>query len=234
VSPTNKLLILCVISYLVGSIPFGLIVGHLRGIDIRLHGSKNIGATNAGRVLGGRFFWIVFLLDLCKGLVPMLFASSIVNSILMNERTMQIHWLWIGVGTLAMLGHVFPIYLKFRGGKGVATSLGIVLGLWPYFTFAGAIVFIIFTLVVLITKYISLGSIISAICFPIVYVLLSYLRGWPVFGPQTPLLIVACLLALLIVARHRMNVRRLLNGSELKVTTRKKESAEVVRTTSHG
>lgn len=220
-SPIQKLYLLTIISYLVGSIPFGLIVGHLRGIDIRQHGSKNIGATNAGRVLGGRFFWIVFLLDLCKGLVPMLIASSIVGSIPFDQRTMTIHWLWIGVGVAAMLGHVFPVYLKFRGGKGVATSLGIVLGLWPHFTLAGAIVFGIFIVVVLITRYISVASITSALLFPLVYVLISLQRGVPILGPQSPLLIVAILLAMLIVVRHRMNIKRLLEGSELKIASRK-------------
>lgn len=231
-SSIQQLSLLIIISYFVGSIPFGLIVGHLRGIDIRQHGSRNIGATNAGRVLGGRFFWIVFLLDLGKGLVPMLIASSIVGSIPIEQRTSTIHWLWIGVGLAAMLGHVFPVYLRFRGGKGVATSLGIVLGLWPHFTLAGAVVLGIFIIVVLFTRYISVGSITSALLFPLVYVVLSLQRGQSVLGPSFPLLIVAILLAMLIVARHRMNLKRLLDGCEPKIATRKKESAQADR--SHG
>lgn len=213
----QQLMILAAGSYFVGAIPFGLIVGRMRGVDIREHGSKNIGATNAGRVLGRKFFWIVFVLDLLKGFFPVLAASMLVGRVPTSERTAFIHLLWVGVGAAAMLGHVFPIYLKFKGGKGVATSLGIVLGLWPFFTLAGLLAAGVFVGVALVSKYVSLSSITAAIAFPIFYVVISLQRGWDVFGSQLPLLLVASAIAVLIVVRHRANISRLLAGTENRI-----------------
>ena len=129
-----QLALLAMIAYFIGAIPFGLVVGKLRGVDIRQSGSRNIGASNAGRVLGQRFFWIVMGFDLLKSLLPMILASIIVARVDPVARTQLTYLLWLSVGIAAILGHVFPVYLKFRGGKGVATSAGVVLGLWPYFT----------------------------------------------------------------------------------------------------
>src|SRR5438552_14052193 len=121
------LLILIPIAYLLGSIPFGLLVGLSRGIDIRQSGSKNIGATNAARVLGGmRWFFLVFFLDLAKGFVPMLIASLIVHRLMRDgERNRATYALWLSIGVASILGHMFSVFIKFEGGKGVATSAGV-------------------------------------------------------------------------------------------------------------
>ena len=180
-SAHSQLALLALAAYFVGAVPFGLLVGKLRGIDIRLHGSKNIGASNAGRVLRRRYFWFVFALDLLKSLVPMAIASAIVWHLPWADRTRATFLLWLGVGLAAILGHVFPVYLKFRGGKGVATSAGVVLGLFPYFTIAGLAAVLTFVAVLKASKYISLSSIAAAVVFPFAYVALGLVRGW---GPR--------------------------------------------------
>src|SRR5689334_18385696 len=131
-TPVQKTLLLLIpAAYLLGSVPFGLLVGLARGIDVRSAGSGNIGATNVGRLLGGKFFALVFFLDLLKGLLPMLAAGFVVH---FRATDPQISSLWLAVGFTAILGHMFSIFLKFKGGKGVATSTGVILGLWPYYT----------------------------------------------------------------------------------------------------
>src|SRR6476646_3381200 len=107
------LLILIPISYLLGSIPFGLIVGKAKGVDVRTAGSGNIGATNVGRLLGKKFFFIVFLLDLGKGLVPMLIASILIRRTPTQERDWHVYLIWLLVGLAAVIGHMFSIFLKF-------------------------------------------------------------------------------------------------------------------------
>jgi glycerol-3-phosphate acyltransferase PlsY len=219
-SPGVQLALLAALAYFIGSIPFGLIVGKLKGIDVRTAGSKNIGATNVGRLLGKRYFYLVTLLDAAKSLVPLVLASRIVHAVPMPERTASLHALWIAVGVAAMLGHVFSVFLGFRGGKGVATSAGIVLGVWPYFTVPGAIVIGIFVMVVARWRYISLGSIVAAASFPLLYLLIGLWRGWPVLGNQWPLLAVALLIAAVVVGRHRGNIARLRAGTETKFGAR--------------
>src|SRR5262245_34890410 len=118
----TELLILIPIAYLIGSIPFGLLVGFAKGIDVRTAGSKNIGATNVARLLGKKYFFLVFFLDMGKSLIPMLIASALVHRI--AERNWTVHLLWLGVGFAAVLGHMFSLFLRFKGGKGVATSAG--------------------------------------------------------------------------------------------------------------
>src|SRR3954453_13615242 len=122
--PQQTLAGLAIAAYLVGSIPFGLIVGLAKGIDVRKAGSGNIGATNVGRLLGKRFFFLVFFLDLLKSLLPMLVASFAVHRIPAEQRDARVYLLWLLVGFAAVIGHMFSMFLKFKGGKGVATSAG--------------------------------------------------------------------------------------------------------------
>lgn len=217
-SPVHQQLsLLALASYFVGAIPFGLLVGKLKGVDIREHGSRNIGASNAGRVLGRKYFGVVFALDLLKSLVPMAIASAIVWHVPGGDRTQLTFLLWLGVGLAAILGHVFPIYLKFRGGKGVATSAGVVLGLFPYFTLAGLTSVVTFLIVLKASKYISLSSIAAAVVFPVAYVTLGLIRHWPLTGRQLPLLVLAFFMAGLVIWRHRTNITRLRAGTENKI-----------------
>jgi glycerol-3-phosphate acyltransferase PlsY len=212
------LLILIPIGYVIGSIPFGLIVGKARGVDPRSAGSGNIGATNVARLLGKKFFFIVFFMDMGKSLVPMLIASAIAHRVPPAEHGRMLYLLWLLVGFAAVLGHMFSLFLNFKGGKGVATSAGVMLGLVPYFTYPGLVGVAVFLLVFYLTRYISLGSMISACAFPIAYVAIGLGLGWPVMGSQLPLTILSCVLALLIVYKHRGNIRRLLAGTENRLT----------------
>lgn len=221
IGPHQQLALLAAAAYFVGALPFGLIVGKLKGVDIREHGSKNIGASNAGRVLGRRYFGIVFALDFLKSLLPMAIASVIVlNEIAWSSRTQVTYLLWIGVGVAAILGHVFPVYLKFRGGKGVATSAGVILGLWPYFTIAAFASVVTFFIVLKASKYISLGSIMAAIAFPFAYAGLGLIRGWDLTGRQLPLLVLSLGISSLVIWRHRENIQRLRAGTENKVRSK--------------
>jgi glycerol-3-phosphate acyltransferase PlsY len=219
-SPQLSLLILIPLAYLVGSIPFGLIVGLAKGVDPRKGGSGNIGATNVARLLGKRWFFVVFTLDMCKSLVPMLIASAVAHGVPEAQRDWTIYLLWLLVGFAAVLGHMFSVFLKFTGGKGVATSTGVVLGLWPYFTWPGLVAIVAFVVVFYAWRYISLGSIVGAVAVPVAYLLIGQSRGWPVFGSQLPLLIFGTLLALLIIYKHRSNIGRLRAGTEPRFASR--------------
>jgi len=214
-----SLLILVPLAYLVGSIPFGLIVGLAKGVDPRKGGSGNIGATNVARLLGKKWFFVVFTLDMCKSLVPMLIASAIAHRVPDAQREWTIYLLWLLVGFAAVLGHMFSVFLRFKGGKGVATSAGVMLGLWPYFTLPGAIAIGVFLVVFFIWRYISLGSIVAAATVPVTYVAIGLWRGWPVFGSQLPLLIFGVVMALLIIYKHRTNIARLRAGTENRMTS---------------
>src|SRR3954471_19602270 len=165
-SPQLSLLLLIPLAYLVGSIPFGLLVGLAKGVDPRTAGSGNIGATNVARLLGRKFFFLVFFLDMLKSMVPMVIASAIVGRIPAEQRDAQVYLLWLLVGFAAVLGHMFSVFLRFKGGKGVATSAGVMLGLFPYYTWPGLVAFAVFLLMFIPWRYISLGSVVAACAFP--------------------------------------------------------------------
>ncbi|MHC4891034.1 MAG: glycerol-3-phosphate acyltransferase, partial [Planctomycetota bacterium] len=163
-------------AYLLGSVPFGVIIAGAHGKNLRSIGSGNIGATNVSRALGRKWAYFCFLLDVLKGLAPMLVARILIE---VPSPTPGLLSLWLAVGCAAILGHIFPIYLKFKGGKGVATSLGVALGLWPYYTICATIAFVIWTTVVLLWRYISLASIAASIAFPLTLILAIVLDpGW--------------------------------------------------------
>jgi glycerol-3-phosphate acyltransferase PlsY len=206
-SPAQQVALLVPAAYLLGSVPFGLIVGKAKGVDPRKAGSGNIGATNVGRLLGKKYFALVFVLDLLKGLIPMLAAALVLRN----------HYLlWLAVGFAAIVGHMFSLFLGFKGGKGVATSTGVLLGLWPYYTIPGLIGALIWIISFKTWRYVSLASILGAGLFPVAYVCLGLARGWDVFGSQLPLLIFAVVVAALIVYKHRSNIARLRAGTELR------------------
>lgn len=212
--PRPLVLGLIPLAYVLGSIPFGLLVGLWRGLDVRKAGSGNIGATNVGRLLGGRYFALVFGLDLLKGLLPMLAAAWAYHSLAAEQRTWSVYLIWLLIGLAAILGHMFSLFLRFKGGKGVATSAGVMLGLWPYYTLPGVVCVLIFVGVFLVTRYVSVGSIVSALALPVVYVALGMALDWDVWGQQWPLLVFAVFVAFLIVYKHRGNLARLRAGTE--------------------
>ncbi|MCS7032862.1 MAG: glycerol-3-phosphate 1-O-acyltransferase PlsY [Phycisphaerae bacterium] len=198
-------------AYLIGSIPFGLLVGLSRGVDPRRAGSGNIGATNVGRLLGARYFAIVFLLDLLKGLIPMLMAGWVLKD---HSRGALGFWLWLSVGLAAITGHMFSLFLAFRGGKGVATSLGVVLGVWPFYTLAGLAVGAVWGLIFWRTRIVSVASIVATGLFPVAYVLIGLAMGWDIFGDAWPLLAFAVFVSGLVIWKHRGNISRLRAGTE--------------------
>lgn len=196
-----KLIFLFILTYFMGSLPNGVFVGKgLRGIDIREHGSNNSGATNAFRVLGAKYGLLVLVLDALKGLLPLYIGAQlgVEGNIL------------VILGVTAVIGHTFSPFLKFKGGKGVATSLGIFLYLAPIPMLITLGVFII---LVGITKYVSLGSIVSSILLP---ALLLFMPVNSRVGDSKGVFLISALLGSYIIYKHRANIKRLINGTENK------------------
>jgi len=205
-----------VATYLLGSIPFGyLIVRLTQGADVRETGSGGTGATNVSRRAGKDAGIVTLLLDALKGAAAVLFAlwvfGLLSNGARSDSTTLELYW-WVAAAAVATLvGHVFPVWLGFRGGKGVATGVGVFLVLAPV-AVAGAGV--IFVLVVVSTRYVSLGSVLAAAAIPVmVWVQNEYLR--PVVG-MAALMAAAAASALLIILAHRGNIGRLVAGTESK------------------
>jgi glycerol-3-phosphate acyltransferase PlsY len=196
-------IVIALTSYLLGSIPFGyLLVRVFRGQDIRTSGSGNIGATNVARSSPG-LGALTLLLDAGKGLLAVAHAMHMGHEHMSSDR--QTYAIMCLAGLFAVVGHIFPVWLKFRGGKGVATAVGSFLLLAPDAVLASLIVFL---LIVVSFRYISLGSVIAAACFP----LLSWLFHKDRFSAAT--LIMMSLTALLVIIRHRQNLGRLAAGNE--------------------
>lgn len=185
------------VGFIFGSIPFGYLIAKLKGIDIRHYGSKNIGFNNVRRVLGLKYAVPVLILDIAKGLLPVVFAA-------------QFEVIPIMVGLGAILGHSFTPWLGFKGGKGVATTIGVMLALIPWSLLVGVVVFII---VALLFAYVSLASIALAISLPISVALL--------YPQEQLILIITIAIALLIILRHRDNIKRIINGTEPKINRAK-------------
>lgn len=204
-----------VIAYLFGSIPFGyVIVRFTQGADVRETGSGGTGATNVSRRAGKGAGVVTLLLDALKGAVAVVIAKMILGLPIVGETTQPFatvgtaYW-WLAAAAVAViLGHIFPIWLRFRGGKGVATGVGVFLMLAPV-----ALVFaaIVFGLTVWRTRYVSLGSMLAAVSIPLFVVLLNFV--WP-SKFLIPIVAAACAGSLLIVFAHRQNIERLLEGTE--------------------
>ena len=201
-SVERNLLILMAAAYVVGSIPFGLLVGWTRGIDVRKAGRGYRGQQHRA-LLGKKYFFIVMILDLLKSLIPMLAASFLARG---TPPTPRLYVLWLMVGFAAILGHMFSLFLKFKGGKGVATSTGVLLGLWPYYTLPGLVTIAVFIVLFFATRYISVGSLGSAVTFPLAYLAMAFFFGWDPLGGQLPLLIFAILISALVIIKHRSNI----------------------------
>jgi glycerol-3-phosphate acyltransferase PlsY len=210
------LIILIITAYLLGSVPFGLILAVAHGKDLRKIGSGNIGATNLSRALGKKWGYLCFVLDVSKGFLPTFITGKIIAT-----GPDAVHFLlWLLVGIASILGHIFPVYLKFKGGKGVATSFGVALGLWPYFTISAAFAVLVWIVVVLIWRYVSLASIIASLVFPIAFVvLIAAVDGW-LFADLWPLITAAVGIPIMVIARHRQNITRIIAGTETKIFTK--------------
>lgn len=200
-------------AYLLGSVPFGLLLGRMKGVDIRHQGSGNIGATNLARSVGRTWGVLAFILDFLKGTVPTWLALAAFlrpEAGFWQTEAGLAPWLPPAVGVAAVLGHVSPLYLKFRGGKGVATAFGALTALsWPATLAAGGVWLLLF----LITRTVSIASLASALALPIALVLVRASVPPEVY-PWT--LGVTIFLAVLIFARHRANLVRLFRGEEFR------------------
>ena len=207
-------------AYLVGSIPFGVLIARSKGVDIRAHGSKNIGATNVGRVLGRRFGITCFVLDMLKGALPVLIGGAILEWLGQPVHTLAALelTLWLLIAAAAVLGHIFSIYLRFAGGKGVATAFGALVAVWPMLTLPVLGALLVWIATVAITRMISLASVIAACSVPVlVWVNLIVLHNLDMgesLRTGAPALVLTGLLALLVVVRHRTNLARIVKGTE--------------------
>jgi len=191
-------LFVVLVAYLLGSIPFAYLAGRTQGIDIRTVGSKNVGASNVFRELGKGIGVTVMALDIAKGLVAVLIANSETSS----------PWPLIAAAA-AIVGHVFPVWLRFKGGKGVAVAGGAMIGLVPI---PAVIVVVLWVVVVGVTRYVSVGSIAAAAVFP--FLVLA-------FGAPWPTVVFAALAATMVIVRHRANITRLRHGEELRLDFRR-------------
>jgi glycerol-3-phosphate acyltransferase PlsY len=198
-------LLLIVLAYLIGSIPTSVWVSrHFFGIDIREYGSGNAGATNTYRVLGPKWGTVVMIVDMLKGTAAVNLALLLPQYA--DSETLFLN-LQISLGLAAVLGHIFPIWADFRGGKGVATLFGLVLGISPWTALSCSGVFL---LVLFLTRFVSLSSILASIAFPI-FILVIFNVDNPIYR------VFAIAVALMVVLTHQKNIGRLLRGSESKV-----------------
>ncbi len=202
-----NIIIIILISYIIGSIPTSIIVSKLwKGIDIRQHGSRNAGFTNVLRVLGWKPSIIVGIVDVSKGFIAAVYFSKIGADTIPLDYTL----IQIIAGLSAVFGHIWTIFAGFKGGKGVLTALGLVIGLEPT---AAIVCSIIFGIIVYFSRYVSLGSIFAAVTFPIiVFIEKQYIHK----NVSNNLLIFSLFICILIIYTHRSNIKRLLSGTENK------------------
>ncbi len=201
-------IIVIILSYLIGGIPFGYLIAVTKGIDIREEGSGNIGATNVSRVLGRKYGLIIFILDMFKGFVAVFFIPLLSSG--MEYPTTPDNLLVILCGLFAVLGHAFPVYLRFRGGKAVATSFGIFVWLAPI---PILISFGVWIVTVMVSRYVSLGSMIGTL---VVIGAIVYFVDAP-FGDNVYLTFLAVVVAILVIAKHKSNIQRIVSGTEKRV-----------------
>jgi len=227
------------IAFVAGSIPFGFLIGKARGVDIRKVGSCNIGATNLGRALGRRYFFGCFFLDVTKGMMPTLLAGHFMGTLgTMRVETGDAFW-WLSIMVAAVLGHIFTPWLGFKGGKGVATALGAMIGIMPAMTLPASGALLVYLMVLMLWRYVSLASTIAAASLP-VWTLLIFAQyhtlmerqastrtdwetltkveieqirgGIPNYG--MPFFIISLALAILVIYKHRANLQRIMQGEE--------------------
>jgi len=230
--PLILFVLLPLAAYVIGATPFAFIIARGKGIDLRKVGSGNIGATNCGRACGWQWGYLCFALDVAKGLLPVVIVGMLLRPEWASDEAMIVKsggqpWAptvvqqaaWLLTGCCAIAGHICTFWLRFRGGKGVATSLGVVLGIWPFFTAAGVVALGVWVIVTLISRYVSLGSIVAAIAF-----VPAFLWLWP-RKELWPMATFAAAMAGLIIFRHRTNISRILAGTENKIGSGPKQSA---------
>ena len=226
------------LGYLSGAIPFAWIIASAHGVNLSQVGSGNIGATNVGRALGRKWGVLCFVLDLLKGLIPVLAAGWAMDG-LASQQAIEIDatvrhttgtdhnvtstqaWGWLGVAIATIVGHMYPVWLGFKGGKGVATGLGAMLGLWPVMTIPALIAAVLWILTVKVTRYVSLASILAAVSIPVTLFVVTILSHAD-HHHLVPFFTVTKVMAALVIVRHRTNIARLLAGTESKIGSKLK------------
>ncbi len=200
--------LMILLSYLIGSIPTSILAGKLlKGIDIRQHGSGNAGATNVFRVLGWKAGITVLLIDIMKGVVPTVWVYQIG----LADLSWQPINAQICAGLAAVFGHIWTVFAGFKGGKGVGTGAGMIIGLAPL---AVLIALLVFITTVAVTRFVSLGSILASLTLPVVLFVERFALSQPV---PNQLLVLSLFIPLLIIYTHRSNIQRLLKGEENKI-----------------
>ena len=214
-------------AYLAGSIPFGLLIGKARGVDVRTKGSGNIGATNVGRVLGKRWGLTCFGLDVLKGLVPTTVAGLVEGVWGASTITSGQAGAWLGVAACSVVGHMFPVWLKFKGGKGVATGLGACLGVHPFLSIPALSSLAVWIACVKATRYVGLSSSLAAVCLPLLVWLWHGMGLWSALtgqegGGDGLVVFVAgtSVLGAVVLIKHRGNLVRTFRGTEPKTGER--------------
>lgn len=217
-----------------GSIPFGYLFGRFHGIDIREHGSGNIGATNVWRILGKKSGIPCFILDVLKGLIPTIIGLSLLRfegmhnplslSLLspFSEQgpVMTVQIVQVITGLCAILGHNYSPWVNFKGGKGIATSLGVLIALMP---FAILILLAVWGITFFLSRYVSLASVMAAAALPIVTITGSWFHGKIANGTwNKPLFVFSVIISLLAILKHHANIKRLLNGTESRFSKKAK------------
>lgn len=201
---TTQYILLLIAAYLFGSIPFSVFIGYLfAGVDVRKHGSGNAGATNVYRVAGLPAAIIAGVLDVSKGVLPVLTAKMLFPNV---------EWLHVATGATAVIGHIFPVFAGFKGGKGVNALLGMFLVILPVEVL---LAFAIFAIVFALTRIVSLGSMIAGVSLSLIVVIEKYIMSKNI----SPLLLSTCLaVSLLVLFTHRANIRRLIRGEEKRLS----------------
>lgn len=228
-------------AFLAGSVPFGLLIARSRGIDIRKHGSGNIGATNVLRVMGAGPGGLCFLLDMLKGLVPTAAAGWAAGAMFAAALAPGDAWAWLAVMAATVFGHMFSPWVGFRGGKGVATGFGAMLGMHPYLSVPAVASLAVWIGVVAATRYAGLASVAAALALPVCVAAWAAARAVLILhipsaampahrDTWVPFLIVTSLLGAMVVVKHRGNLRRMFSGTESRIGQRKATQSPPDRT----
>ncbi|MHC4109015.1 MAG: glycerol-3-phosphate 1-O-acyltransferase PlsY [Planctomycetota bacterium] len=224
-------------AYLVGSIPFGVLIGRAKGIDIRQHGSRNVGATNVSRVLGRQLGVLCFALDFLKGAGPVVAAGTLQGVFGGEPAELAVSemWWWLGTGAASVFAHMHSPWLGFRGGKGVATGFGAMVAMYDLLTIPALAALVVWYATVRVSRYVSLASILATLSLPVLYML------WLIpndvgnraladiaaeLNHASPPLLVTALLAVLVIYKHRLNIVRLRRGEEPKAGARSKPAGK--------
>lgn len=195
-------------AYLIGSLPFGFIIGKFKGIDIRQHGSGNIGATNVRRTLGKKYGILCFALDFLKGFIPVFLVNILIRRQIISLTDLVI----VLVAFASVVGHMWPVYLKFKGGKGVSTIAGILLAIAPLSLITAGLCW---ALVFYSSRYVSLASLTATVILP---VSAFFFSKFDVYSLSLPLQIMLMALSVLVILKHISNIKRLINGTENRFT----------------